>query len=248
MSSISVVENAPDLDGLVSQLSRLYQGTGIRLSVEIGRLIIETLYGGDHEKWRSHGRKDVSFRKLEKHPQLPFRASTLSRAVSIYMISLRRADLLAFQHLSSSHLHELGGLSADIQDKLLERAESEQWSVQQLRAEVGKPSRARGHRTQSDVPGFARWFYRNKEDIEARVALEEIDLVTRLSIEQASELLKLLKSLLQQCEILARGLADRVNGSARCASISQFPSTGVPTSEHSSEREHLRQKQKHAPH
>src|SRR6188474_3005935 len=99
-----------DLDSLVHDLRQLYGGAGVRLAVEMGRLIIERLFRGDLTLWRARGRKDVSFRKLEAHPGLPFRASTLSRAVAIYMLSQRRADLLALQHVGPSHHHEIACL------------------------------------------------------------------------------------------------------------------------------------------
>src|SRR5689334_23495782 len=125
-----------DLDSLVYELRQLYGGAGVRLAVEMGRLIIERLFRGDLALWRARGRKDVSFRKLEAHPDPPFRASTLSRAVAIYMLSQRRADLTALRHVGPSHLHEIACLGEKEQDRLLERAEMEKWSIRKLRQEV----------------------------------------------------------------------------------------------------------------
>src|SRR5262249_24428641 len=93
------VQSLANVDTLVAELRQLYVDAGLKLSVKMGRLIIDRLYGGDMTKWQSRGRKDASFRKLERHPDLPFRASTLSRAVSIYALAQRRTDLLEFNHL-----------------------------------------------------------------------------------------------------------------------------------------------------
>ena len=77
------------------------------------RVIVERIYGGDCAKWRSHGRKNTSFRKLSSHPDLPFHASQLSRAVSIYLLSQRRPELAQFAHVGPSHLQEILGLEQE---------------------------------------------------------------------------------------------------------------------------------------
>ena len=49
----------------------------------------------------------------------------LSRAVSIYVLSRRRADLLALQNVSQTHLQELLNLDPGLQDDLIARVENE---------------------------------------------------------------------------------------------------------------------------
>src|SRR5688572_10008868 len=128
----------PDVGALVRDLRQLYYVKGIELMLRVGELILERLYEGDEAKWKSRCRKDYSFRKLQQHPDLPFKAPMLSRAVSMYVLSRRRADLLALQNVSQTHLQEVLNLDPALQDTLLSRVEQEKWSVQRLRAEVAE--------------------------------------------------------------------------------------------------------------
>ena len=201
------------IDELVQELVAMYAETGIRLAVEMGHLIIESLYKGDLTKWRSRGRKDTSFRKLERHPALPFRKSTLSRAVSIYMLYRRRHDVLSFRHLSPSHLHEVSGLPEAVQDSLLQRAETECWSVQKVRAEARLVLGA-GQRPRK-IPEFLRSLRRLEGEIGARCLLAQIDMVEQLPLEDAARFLDTLKTMLQQGEILVRRLSNRVNSGGK---------------------------------
>jgi hypothetical protein len=222
------------VDDLVQELVAMYGETGIRLAVEMGHLIIERLYEGDLIKWRSRGRKDTSFRKLERHPALPFRKSTLSRAVSIYMLYRRRNDVLSFRHLSPSHLHEVSGLAETVQDSLLQQAEAERWSVQKVRAEarlllgVGQ--------SQRKIPEFVRSLRRLEGEIGARCLLTQIDMVEQLPLEDAARFLDTLKTMLQQGEILVRRLSNRVNTGGKPQADTGCVAATVPTSGHSSRR------------
>src|SRR5262249_35068849 len=120
---------SPDISALVRDLRALYFVTGIELMLRVGELILERLYGGDVTRWKSRERKDFSFRKLEQHPDLPFKASMLSRAVAIYVLSRRRPDLPRLQNVSQTHLQEILSLDSQVQDHLLERVQEEKWSV-----------------------------------------------------------------------------------------------------------------------
>jgi len=115
----------PDVAALVRDLRKLYYVKGVELMLRVGELILERLYEGDVSKWKSRCRKDFSFRKLQQHPDLPFKASMLSRAVSMYVLSRRRADLLALQNVSQTHLQEVLNLDPAVQDSLLQRVEQE---------------------------------------------------------------------------------------------------------------------------
>jgi hypothetical protein len=199
----------PNLDTIVWELRQLYVGAGIGLAVDMGRLIIERLFGGDLHRWRSRGRKDVSFRKLEKHPSLPFRASTLSRAVAIYMLSKRRGDLTAFEHVSTSHLHEIAGLNEGEQDQLLAKVESEKWSMRRLRREVAvlKVGRARRRNRGSML---APWLQRILDEMDQRGLSSDRHLVDQLELEPSREALELARSALRHFEVLARALGQRI--------------------------------------
>jgi len=194
---------------LVGELRQLYVCAGVQLAIDMGQLIIERLFGGDMDRWRSRGRKEISFRKLEKHPDLPFRASTLSRAVSIYLLSKRRCDLTSFQHVSPSHLHEIAGLGEVEQDRLLERVESEKWSMRRLRHEVagmvGRRIRHPGARS-----AFIAWVRRSRDVLESRQLQCDLSAIDHLELGQTLELLDTTRIAMREIEVLAKRLGAHI--------------------------------------
>jgi hypothetical protein len=195
----------PDVDALVVELRQLYVGAGIGLAVEMGRVIIERLFGGDVARWKYRGRKDISFRKLEKHPSLPFHASTLSRSVAIYMLSRRRADLTGFRHIGPSHLYEIAALPEADQDRLLAWTEAEKWSTRKLRQEVAGIA-IRTPRRRGD-PAFAKWLRTARTGLDLRRATLEIETI---DFDEAKDLLDAARGVLQHVEVLARQLGGRI--------------------------------------
>jgi hypothetical protein len=215
----------PDVDALVRDLRQLYCVKGIELMVRIGELIVERIYAGDCAKWRSHGRKNTSFRKLSSHPDLPFHASQLSRAVSIYLLSQRRPELVRFAHVGPSHLQEILGLEQEEQDRLLRCVEAESWSTRRLREEVRacqpRADRRGGPRK---LPSFQRCVQQWSERIESRTLLTDLDAIGHLPPETARSLLASVRTLCQQSEFLARQLVLRVTAVDRASS----PPPNVP--------------------
>jgi len=209
----------PDVDALVRDLRELYCVKGIELMVRIGELIVERIYAGDCAKWRSHGRKNTSFRKLSSHPDLPFHASQLSRAVSIYLLSQRRPELAQFAHVGPSHLQEILGLEQEEQDRLLRCVEAESWSTRRLREEVRacqpRADRRGGPRK---LPSFQRCVQQWSERIESRTLLTDLDAIGHLPPETARSLLASVRTLCQQSEFLARQLVLRVTAVDRATS------------------------------
>jgi hypothetical protein len=177
--------------------------------LRVGELILQRLYGGDMTRWQSRGRKDVSFRKLEKHPDLPFKASMLSRAVSMYVLSLRRPDLLQLRNVSQTHLQEILNLAPELQDRLLDRVEREKLSVRRLREAVGKslPSAARrpGRPRTSELFKQMRLF---RTIVGGPLLAANPSHIAALRMHQASELLELTRQLCQQTQQTARVLTE----------------------------------------
>jgi hypothetical protein len=149
---VVVTLRQPDVDSLVLDLRRLYVGTGVQLTVDMGRVIIERLFGGDLQRWKSRSRKDVSFRKLETHPDLPFRASVLSRAVAMYMLSRRRGDLTGPAQGPQPD-SELDALNLDDARALLEAATAALQHIDVLAAKLRNRIRdLESRRRKSDRP------------------------------------------------------------------------------------------------
>jgi hypothetical protein len=219
----------PDVAALVRDLRQLYYVKGIELMLRVGELILERLYEGDESKWKSRSRKDYSFRKLEQHPDLPFKAPMLSRAVSMYVLSRRRADLLALQNVSQTHLQEVLNLDPELQDALLSRVEQEKWSVQRLRAEVvqslprvttKRPGRPRS-------PAYQKHLRNMKNIVEGRLLVMDAASVAVLQSRETQELLDAARRLCQQAEIVTRVLAAHLNtlerGQPAAAKVARLP-------------------------
>jgi hypothetical protein len=201
----------PDVAALVRDLRKLYYVKGIELMLRVGELILERLYGGDIAKWKSRSRKDYSFRKLQQHPDLPFKASMLSRAVSMYVLSRRRADLLALQNVSQTHIQEVLNLDPALQDALLSRVEQEKWSVQRLRAEVVQSVPVivkRAGRPRS--PAFKKQLRHLKNIVEGRLLVMDTASVAVLQTREARELLDTARRLCQQAEYVTRVLSAHI--------------------------------------
>ncbi len=207
----STLATRPDIGGLVRELRELYYVKGIELMLRVGELILERLYGGNVARWHARYRKDTSFRKLQEHPDLPFKASTLSRAVSMYLLSQRRPDLLQMQNVSQSHLQEVLNLEAELQDYLLGRVEDEGWSVQKLRAEVSDRAVHRSKRRgRTRALAFSKQLRSLKNVVEHRLLLKDTDQLAGLEHREAQALLETARRLCEQVEVVARLLATHV--------------------------------------
>jgi hypothetical protein len=219
--ALCIVDEAPDVAALVQDLRALYNVTGVELMLRIGGLILERLYGGDVDNWRSRGRKDFSFRKLEQHPELPFKASMLSRAVSIYVLARRRPDLTKLQNVSQTHLQEILNLEPDVQDRLLTQVEQEKWSVQKLRSVVhdviGSTRRAGRRR----MPAFSKQLRNLRSIVDSRLLVMDTANVTLLQLHDAEELLDTARRLCQQAEQVTRVLAAHMAKLQREAHVAQ---------------------------
>jgi hypothetical protein len=219
------IDRELDVSALVRELRDIYHGSGIDLMLRIGGLILERLYGGDVAKWQSRRRKDVSFRKLEKHPDLPFKAAMLSRAVSIYVLSQRRPDLCRLENVSQTHLQEVLPLSPDLQDRLLRRVVEEKWSVRRLRKEVADtlPAPAtRGGRHR--VPSLSRQLRLLQGIADGRLLVVHASNVATLRLREAQELLEVARRLCHQAEEAARVLTAHLESiDATCAEVVPAP-------------------------
>ena len=227
----------PDVDDIVRELRELYCVAGLRLMTSVGKVVMERVFGGSVERWHSRGRKDSSFRKLAWHPQLPFSRPTLARAVGIYVLSLRRPDLLELPHLGTSQARELVGLKSDIQDHLICQTVEHRWSVERLREEVHRLCLRRPRRRpEAQPPAFASLLRSWHGELDGCVLVRDLDRISHLDPTEAAELLDTAKQLSEQSETLVRHLARRAaaqtqpeEGAAGLAVPARRPSGIVPT-------------------
>jgi hypothetical protein len=225
--SIQIVDpfHGSSIDELVGELRVLCSKTGIQLAVEVGRLVLDRLYGGDQKLWHARGTKDVSLRKLQEHPLLPFRASTIAKSVAIFELYKRRNDLLQMRHLGPSHLHEVLGLRLENQDRLIEAAESGEWSVVRLRSEVQMVQNGRATSAgRRRLPRFVRSLRRLAGDLEDGGLQSDADALASLSSQETQTLLRIARRLTQQAEVITRSLANHL------VSLKKRQETAVPDS------------------
>ena len=136
---------APDdiVECVVAKLNGICRSATLAFALRVGELIITTFYAGDLSRWRSRDRvKDISLRKLAKHPDLPMSVGALYRSIAIYELS-QRLKIRSWKHVSTGHMRLVLPLSPDEQVELLRIAEAERWSVRRLDAEIAATS-ARG--------------------------------------------------------------------------------------------------------
>jgi hypothetical protein len=124
-----------DVEKIVRQLNAMCKNATFDFAMSVGKLIVDNFYGGDIAAWRNRGPKDISFRKLANHPDLPMSAAALYRSTAIYELC-QRVGASNWKHISTSHCRLVLPLPMGQQTRLLERAETNHWTVQRLREEI----------------------------------------------------------------------------------------------------------------
>ena len=132
----------------IERLGGVRRGASLGLALDVGRIVVDTLYAGDVSRWRSRERKDHALRALSRRRDLPLSSSALYRALALYELS-QRDSRGSFEALGVSHLRAVLGLPAAAQDALLAAAAREGWTVARMEREASArraTARARGGR------------------------------------------------------------------------------------------------------
>jgi hypothetical protein len=74
------------IERAVAQLNAISKQATFDSAMSVGRLVIDTFHSGDLQASRARGAKDVSFRMLAKHPNLPMDLTSRLR------VACRRLD------------------------------------------------------------------------------------------------------------------------------------------------------------
>lgn len=131
------------VDALVRRIRVFAGSAALELAHRIGRAIIDEFYDGDLEQWRRRGTRDVSYRQLARHPNLPMSATSLYRSVAIYELSVRLHVQDRWRTLSAAHLRCVLGLPERMQVRLLETAATRGWDAVHLERETSNIRRRR---------------------------------------------------------------------------------------------------------
>lgn len=134
----------------VAALRSVAGGSSLQAALEAGEIIFLHVFNGDPSRLRARGKKCSSFRKLAAHPGLSMSTSSLWRAVAIYELSLRFAELPHYIHVGVGHISVVLGLPPVEQFRLLRRAESERWTRRKLQKVVAEVRLAQ--RTSGSLP------------------------------------------------------------------------------------------------
>ena len=137
------------IEHVIAHLNKIGKVATLDFARAVGRLIIEHFYAGDTTCWRNRdARKDASFRKLSRHPNLPMSAGALYRSVCIYEIC-ERLGIRDWKHISTSHVRLVLPLPFPEQDRLLRIAEAHAWPVGRLDDEIAVTTRREPQNTSS---------------------------------------------------------------------------------------------------
>jgi hypothetical protein len=198
---------------VVQQLNALGKEATFAFACRVGQLVIDGFYAGDINRWRDRSpNKDLSFRKLSKHHDLPMSACALYRSVCIYELC-ERLGVRSWKHLSTSHIRLVLPLPPTEQERVLRLAEKSAWSVRRLDEEVAavnapgrRPKAGRGGRKR---PGRVFQAMRLVERCARAVndLLRTVDHdLTDSSPEQICRAIQLLQTTARGCKLLEEQL------------------------------------------
>lgn len=198
------------IERVVVRLKNLHRGATLELALGIGRIIVEDIYGGDLEAWKSRGVKDASFSKLAARDDLEMSRSTLQRAASVYALC-QGIGVSTWKHLGVSHLRVVLGLPKDEQHRLLTQAENKKWTVAQLEeAARGNEKPQRGGRPRS--PSFVKALRRLEKVAVDEALFGDLEQLEDMKDETVDALLVQVQRVQAACERLQERLRARAGG------------------------------------
>lgn len=218
------------LDRLVADLRLVYRMAAIDAALQVGKLVMDRIFDGDGELWRSHGAKDVSLRKLAARPDLPMSPAVLYRSVAMYDLSLRFGGLRKLKHLGPSHLRAVLGLESGRQVALLRRADDERWTVERLQDEVKRLRSGDGDRRgRRPLPELVKTVGHLTRIVELRAGvLEEASYLEGLDDDTVAVLAQRVDAMRARIESLHQALEERRRASRAAAPRASHSSAALP--------------------
>ncbi|HSC89492.1 MAG TPA: hypothetical protein VLC09_19555 [Polyangiaceae bacterium] len=162
------------IDYLAGQIRLLGAGNTPKDVLRLGELVYRELYGGG----RSLQQKDrhASLRRIAAHPDVPFKVTTIWRAVSVYEMSLRLPHLLHAPGLGVSHLRAVIGLDPAHQELLLTLATRERWTKRRLEQEAARHRSTDRRKGRRPLPQLIAWTRELERMLERSQELNPADL------------------------------------------------------------------------
>jgi hypothetical protein len=205
-----------EIAGLIRDLRALHRQAALDFALAAGRMVVDRLYHGDLDAWRTRGTRDGSFRELAlqldplKIPGLS--SSSLQRAVATYDLE-SRVGVSGRPQLNASHAAAVIGLPDAVQERLLGQAEANDWSAVRLKQEAERRKSALSeptNRGRPALPAFVRTVNRwERELAKGEDFYGDLDQVADLDDDDAARLEAAVTAQRQQCDALLTALAGR---------------------------------------
>ncbi|HEY3446707.1 MAG TPA: hypothetical protein VGK67_10105 [Myxococcales bacterium] len=118
---------------IVGRLSKVQRDSRFAEIFDTFNVILEELFDGDVNVYRSRGERDPSIRKVAEQEDLPIAGSTLYLYMRLGELSERLGGVAQYPNLDPTHLREVLGLPTEQQKALLRQANDERWPAYRLR-------------------------------------------------------------------------------------------------------------------
>lgn len=204
--SPSHVTRRGSLDYFAEQIKALGTGNSPEQMLRLGELVHRLLKASESG---GEGDQRASLRRIAAHPGVPFKVTTIWRAVSVYEMSLRMPQLLGVAGLGISHLRAVIGLEPEDQEHLLTQASRERWTKRRLEREAAKYREGRQRRGRRPTPKLTLWTREVQRLLQREAELESS--ASELNPAQAAELSGALDGL----ENVVQRLRERVAKAAQ---------------------------------
>jgi hypothetical protein len=204
------------LDELVARLAEQGKDASVDQALEIGRMVLDTLYGGDLLAWRSRAAKAHSLRALARRDDLSVSSSGLYRAVALYELAQNLGGLERWSTLGTSHLRLVLGLPIPEQRRLLDAAAGNAWTVAELEREAvavrkrGPKQLGRGGRPR--LPRFVKSINRLRKAAEGAELFADVEAAAEMTPERLAEIRDVLATIRVRCEALDHALERATAG------------------------------------
>ena len=199
------------LDALAHELAVLQRKTTLGFAIDVGRMVVERLYGGSLARWREgKGAKDGSLRKLadklEKLGARGLSAATLQQAVATLDLE-ERVGVSARPQLNASHIRAVIGLPADKQELLLGKAEAKDWTAEKTEKEADKVRHGLATRSgRPPLPAFVKTVNQWERDLADAGTFAGLETASTLKPDDAARVRATVVAMRDRCEALLAGL------------------------------------------
>jgi hypothetical protein len=201
-AAASALATQEKIDSLARRINAVYRKATLEVVCAVGEMVIHELYDGNVETWGREGTRRASYRSLASRGDLLLSPSALCRAVAVYILCKRLGGRASWRHLTASHLQEVLSLELGQQERLLNAADAEHWSVSRLRLEVNKQRahtpRSRQRRLVNVIRDLTTFLERRQDILVNEEALRGLDGETTEQLREAVRQLSLQISNLQR--------------------------------------------------